>query len=276
MGSERGTAAVTRRIRSALLAAPAALLLAGCAGKGDLRQMEQTLLAEIQEVQARQDSLRRELASLRQQLAQGLEEREGEAYAGRGELLRRLERLEQEIGRIGALTGQNQQLLTRLEEASRSRPPASTRDAGGAATGDTTEGSEAGTAPSDGDPQALYQTALEQFRRGSYTTARSGLEQFLSRHPEHPLAPDARFYVAETYAESGEQRQALDAYGRVVELYPDSPRAASALYKSGLLELERGNPGDARVFLRRVVDGYPDSDEAVLARDQLDRLQGGG
>lgn len=275
-----------RRFRATLLAIPAAVVLAGCAGKGDLREMEQTLVAEFREVEAGQDSLQRELEALRRQLVEGLESREGEAFAGRGELLNRLAEIQQELGRVAALAGQNQRLLARLEE--QGRAAGSRRDAAtGGAPEDTVdagpgpadaegadEGAGGGETTGDGDPRALYQAALQQFRRGSYGTARDGLDEFLARHPDHELAPDAQFYVAETWAEEGEPRRALDAYGRVVELFPDSPRAASALYKSGLVELERGNVGDARVFFRRVVDGYPDSDEATLARDRLDRVDG--
>ena len=268
-----------RRLRTVLIL-PMALLLAGCASKGDVREMEQTLIAEFREIEAGQDSLQRELEALRRQLAEGLESREGEALANRGALLNRLAELEQQVGRVAALAGQNQQMLTRLER--RSEETRSTAGAGRAAERDTVaeavEGDTAagGAVEVTGDPRELYQAALQQFRRGSFGTARDGLEEFLSRHPDHQLAPDAQFYVAETYAEEGEQRPALDAYGRVVELFPDSRRAASALYKSGLIEVERGNVGDARVFFRRVVNGYPDSDEAALARDQLDRLEGGG
>lgn len=261
-----------RTLRLAVLAAPAAILLAGCAGRGDLEEMEQTLIAEFREVNARQDSLARELERLRTTLMEGLESREGEVFAGRGELLRRLEALEEQIGRVAALSGQNQRLLTRIAEGSERRGPDTTAGAaGGGEDADTAGGMVAGD-----DPRALYQAALEQYRRGSYGTARTGLEQFLSRYPDHELAPDAQYYVAESYAEAGEPREALDAYGRVVELFPDSRRAASALYKSGLVELERGNVGDARVFFQRVVNGYPDSDEAALARSQLDQLEGGG
>lgn len=278
-----------RRFRATLLALPAALVLGGCAGKGDLREMEQTLVAEFREIEAGQDSLRRELDALRRQLLEGLESREGQAFAGRGELLNRLAEIQRELGRVAALAGQNQRLLARLEEQGRTArrapgevtggAPDDTAAAGTGATGagGAVEG-EAGGGQTTGDvdPRALYQAALQQFRRGSYGTARGGLQAFLSRHPDHELAPDAQFYVAETWAEEGEARRALDAYGRVVELFPDSPRAASALYKSGLAELERGNVGDARVFFRRVVNGYPDSDEATLARDQLDRIDGEG
>lgn len=271
-----------RTLRLAILAVPTALLVTGCAGRGDLEEMEQTLIAEFREVNARQDSLNAELDRLRTTLMEGLESREGAAFAGRGELLRRLESFEQQISRVGALAGQNQQLLTRISERSDSERGAPSATPGAIEAGPDTAAEGGGEAETGGDagdgedPSALYQASLQQYRRGSYETARTGLEQFLSRFPDHELAPDAQFYVAETHAEAGEPRAALDAYGRVVELFPDSRRAASALYKSGLLELERGNVGDARVFFNRVVSGYPDSDEAALARDQLDQLEGGG
>ena len=124
-----------------------------------------------------------------------------------------------------------------------------------------------------GEPQALYEAALRQFRRGSYETARAGLDQFLEQYPSHELAPDAQYFRAETFAESGEPDVALVEYARVLELYPNSRRAPTALYKSGLIELQRGNVDDARTFFQRVVQGYPDSDEVDLAEWELSRLQ---
>ena len=124
-----------------------------------------------------------------------------------------------------------------------------------------------------GEPQALYEAALRQFRRGSYETARAGLDQFLEQYPSHELAPDAQYFRAETFAESGEPDVALVEYARVLELYPNSRRAPTALYKSGLIELQRGNVDDARTVFQRVVQGYPDSDEVDLAERELSRLQ---
>ncbi len=118
----------------------------------------------------------------------------------------------------------------------------------------------------------VYEAALRQFRRGSYGTARAALDEFLTRYPNHELAPDAQYFRAETFAEEGDAETALDEYARVLELYPHSRRAPTALYKSGLLELRRGNADDARTFFNRVVQGYPDSDEFELAQRELDRL----
>lgn len=260
------------------------LLLGACSSRSDLQEMEQAMIAEFRELGVRQDSLQREIRRLRATLLDSLQAREGEAFANRGETSRRLERLEEQLGQVMALAGENQRLLSGLERRlTRTSPPATGGGEPDTATAPDTAGGppsgEEGGAPAEGgasEPRQLYEASLQQFRRGSFQTARSGLEEFLSQFPDHDLAPDARFYVAESYAEADEPQQALEAYSRVVELFPNSRRAASALYKSGLLELEQGNFEDARVFFSRVVNGYPDSDEAGLARDQLQELDGGG
>ena len=253
----------------------------GVPGHGSLAR-EEGAVPRLVEALARLRSLEREIRRLRATLLDSLEAREGEAFANRGELSRRLERLEEQLGRVMALAGENQRLLSGMERRLAQAPPSGAGEAPDTATardepsGEGGEEQEEAAGDAASEPRQLYEASLQQFRRGSYQTARSGLEEFLSSFPDHDLAPDARFYVAESYAEADEVEQALEAYSRVVELFPNSRRAASALYKSGRLELERGNVEDARVFFSRVVNGYPDSDEAGLARDQLRELDGGG
>lgn len=257
--------------------AAAVLVLGACASSGALEQTERTLVDELREVRAGQDSLRAELERTRRLVLDSLEARQGRQLTGQGELGRRLDRMEQELGRIAALVGATQRQISQLGEQVVAGGAA---DAGGgpAPAGADTAASTPDTAAAEGDaePGPLYEASLQQFRRGSYGTARSGLQEFLSRFPDHELAPDAQFYVAESWAQADEPAEALEAYGRVVELFPDSRRAASALYKSGRIELERGNTEDARIFFSRVVEGYPDSPEASLARDRLEGLGGGG
>lgn len=275
------------RRTSILGAACSILLLAGCASSGALEETEQVLVAEMHELQEGQDSLRAEMVRVRRALVDSLQARRGRALTGQGELSRRLDRLQDELGRIAALVGATQRQITRLSEqmaaAGSSGGGVSGRAGGnggdggpGGAAGDTAAAPDTAATGDEADPRELYEASLQQFRRGAYGTARSGLQEFLSRFPNHDLAPDAQYYVAESFAESGEPERALEAYGRVVELFPDSRRAASALYKSGRIELERGNTEDARIFFSRVVQGYPDSPEASLARDRLQSLEGGG
>lgn len=251
------------------------VVLGGCSTRSDLERVEETMIAEFRELNERQDSLAREVRDLRRAVLDSLSAREGEALGVRGELGRRLDQLRDQLGRVAELTGQNQRTMARLRrEIAASRTGGDT--AGGPArpsdsTGVEEEGDGNGGA-AGGSATQLYEAALEQFRRGAHGTARSGLREFLSEHPEHELAPDAQYYVAETYAREDQPREALEAYSRVVELHPGSRRAATALYKSGVLEADRGNLEDARVYFSRVVEGYPESDEADLARE---RLEGG-
>ena len=125
--------------------------------------------------------------------------------------------------------------------------------------------------PAGADPEQMYEVSLQQFRRGSLSTARLGFREFLRVFPTHDLAPDALFYVGETFA-SENPDSAAAVYEQVVRSHPNSPRAPAALYKLGLSAEQRRDVNAARTYYARVVAGYPRSAEANLARDKLQRL----
>lgn len=262
---------MTRRLGLALLAAA---VTAGCATKSDVTELERSMTAEIQSVQARQDSLSQELRRLRTVLLDSLSSGMEKMLAQRGETHRRLEELETRLGRLTALAGQNQRVLSEIRSGLRTGATSSSARAGSDTSAGEEEAAPDTASGSTDEARELYRASLQQFRRGSHQTARTGLREFLSRFPRHELAPDAQYYLAETFAEADSLTRALEEYARVLELYPGSSRAPAALYKSGQIELERGNVEEARSFFSRVVRGYPNSDEADLAEQQLDRLQG--
>ena len=90
--------------------------------------------------------------------------------------------------------------------------------------------------------------------------------------PTHERAPDALFYVGESF-EQASPDSAAAVYDQVVKTYPNSARAASALYKLGLLAEQRGDRASARTYYSRVIAGYPRSPEADLARQNQQRLR---
>jgi tol-pal system protein YbgF len=117
----------------------------------------------------------------------------------------------------------------------------------------------------------MYAASLQQLRRGSPGTARMGFRELLRQYPTHARAPDATYFVGETFAAEAPDSAAF-YYARVVESFPQSPRASSALYKLGLLAERRKDVDAARGYFQRVVRDYPRSDEAALARDRLKTL----
>ena len=235
--------------------------------KSDVAELESTLQAQMEMDRAQRDSLMTEIRQLRSVLLDSLSVQQRRDISGTVDLSRQIEDLGIAVRQLTALTGETQRQLALMQDSGSGLVGA----AGAALTG-----GDRGESPIEGEsagqPQALYEASLRQFRRGSFETARAGLDQFLEQYPNHELAPDAQYFRAETFAEADELEEALVEYARVLELYPNSRRAPTALYKSGLIELRRGNVDDARTFFQRVVQGYPDSDEVDLAERELSRL----
>ncbi len=241
--------------------------------KSDVADLESALQAQMEVERAQRDSLMTEIRQLRSVLLDSLNVQQRRDISGTVDLQRQIADLAVAVTQLTALTGETQrQLALQRESGGGELAGAAAAGAAGAALigGD---GDDTPVVADGGEPQDLYEAALRQFRRGSYETARTGLDQFLEQYPGHELAPDAQYFRAETFAESDALDEALAEYARVLELYPNSRRAPTALYKSGLIELRRGNIDDARTFFQRVVQGYPDSDEVDLAQRELSRLQ---
>jgi tol-pal system protein YbgF len=167
-----------------------------------------------------------------------------------------------QILQIQELSGQSQRRLQELRSSLEDR----SQSAAAPVAGDS---ARAAAAPGPGQ---LFQSSLDQLRRGSVTVARSGFEELLKSYPSSEDAPEAMVYIAETYAAERNQAAADSVYGLVVQRYPKSPKAATALYKRALVLKSAGQNAAARASLERIVREYPRSDEASLAREQLRTL----
>ncbi len=242
----------------------AAIVLSGCALKGDVRRVEEQVLALKAET-ARADSARAvELARVIELLS-GVQDTLGaqqlRLVSFQADVRADITEVQRQLVQVQELTGQSQQRLSemraQLEQRSRLPQPAP-------GPADTM----APVVEEGPGPEQLYDISLQQFRRGSLVTARAGFQRFLADFPRHDRVPDALFFLGETWAAT-EADSAVAVYERVVRDHPNSPRAPSALYRLGLMAEQRGDSAAARVYYNRVVSGYPRSEEAALARDKL-------
>ena len=251
-------------------------LLAGCALRGDVRKVElqvEALRSELSHADSarrvERDSLARVLAAVQATLSA----EQNALVQIRGDIRSDLQAVQQQLGALQELTGQSQQRLSELRSRLANPAPApapvavDTTGAAGAAPPPT-----AAPAPAAGPgPDQMYDLTLQQYRRGSFTTARLGFREFLRLYGDDEHAPDALYYVGESFAAENPDSAAA-VYQDVVKRFPNSPRAPSALYKLGLLAEQRGDKAAARTYYARVLAGYPRSDEANLARDKLQTL----
>ena len=245
-----------------------ALALAGCfASKGDvallqsqLNTMSQTAgsNAEVQRVQ-----LDRAVAQVLAQIARNndsvrviaarLAKMQGDVQNDHYEMGRQILQLQE-------LSGQGQRRIQELRASLEERNAQS----GGVASGaDTTRGAGAP------GPAQLFQSSLDQLRRGATGVARNGFVDLLRSYPTTEDAPEAMVYIAETYAAERNQVAADSVYGLVIQRYPKSPKAATAMYKHALSLKAAGQTAAARAAFDRIVKTYPRSDEAALAKEQL-------
>jgi tol-pal system protein YbgF len=253
-------------------AAPlAALVVSGClASKSDVFLL-QSQLTSMQSAAARADSAQR--GQVDAVLAQVMQSNDSvRAVSSRlAKLQSSVATDHYEMGRqilqIQELSGQSQRRLQELRASLEARSQEAAATAVPAGTPDSLR-----PVPPGPGPAQLFQTSLDQLRRGSATVARTGFEELLNTYPTSEDAPEAMIYIAETYAAERNQVAADSVYGLVVDRYPTSPKAATALYKRALSLKAAGRTAAARTSFERVVKDYPRSDEAALAREQLKTL----
>lgn len=241
-------------------------LVAGCALRGDVRKVElqvQALRADVATSDAARAAERDSVLAVLRLVQQALAAQQAYLVQLRGDVRTELLAVQQQLVAVQELTGQSQQRLTEL----RSRLEARAQQPADAGVPVGPSGNPAGPGPDQ-----MYDVSLQQYRRGSVTTARLGFREFLRVFPAHERAPDAFFYIGESFEQSAPDSAAA-VYDQLVRAYPNSPRAPSALYKLGLLAEQRGDRPAARTFYSRVIAGYPRSPEADLARQNQQRLR---
>ena len=245
-------------------------LVAGCALKGDVRKVElqvQALRGDAAHSASVRAAERDSILAAVRAVQQALTVQQAYLVQLRGDLRTELLSVQQQLVSVQELTGQSQQRLTELRTRieSRAQQPDPAIPSGGVPVGPS--GNPAGPGPDQ-----MYDLALQQYRRGSVSTARLGFREFLRVFPTHEHAADALFYVGESFEKEAPD-SAAPVYDQVVKAFPNSPRAPSALYKLGLLAEQRGDKVAARRYYGRVIASYARSPEADLARQNQQRLR---
>lgn len=240
----------------------AALVVGGCATKGDLRDVQ----TEIRALSARQDSIMVELRRQEATTRDTLRQTSNQLFEIRGDVARRLDNLEAAIDRLTELVGQTQRSLTSVRDQIESQP----RRAGGAG--------DFGGAPGGGSPADAvesYNAAVQSYNMGSFSAAQFGFEDFIAQFPGDELVPDAYFFLGEARVQLQDPEGAIEAYRQVIQMHPDSPRVPAARVGLGLTLLEQGEPEEARIQFETVIATWPDDEAAARAQEALDGMGGG-
>jgi tol-pal system protein YbgF len=96
---------------------------------------------------------------------------------------------------------------------------------------------------------------------------------FIQQYPNHALAPNAWYWLGESYYATTNYPVALESFQQLLSQFPQSDKAPDALLKVGYSQLELKQTAAAKATLAQVASKYPGTKAASLAQERLQRLQ---
>jgi tol-pal system protein YbgF len=118
-------------------------------------------------------------------------------------------------------------------------------------------------------PETMYAEAMASFQAAEHGQAILQWVDLMKRFPEHPLASNAQYWIAEAYYRQGDVQQALLEFRKVIDGFPKSPQVPEALLKVGLCHRALKDATRARAAWERLAAEYPATSAAAQARALL-------
>src|SRR5207249_9298906 len=208
------------------------------------RQAEQT--AKLKQVQDALDALNRAARKSGADLAVDLEKAQNDVTALRGQIevlqhrLDALEKTTQEQQK--ALEAANQFVVKRQKELDKAEHPT--------------------------DRMAIYTLARQKLEAGQIARARELLQDFLTRFPKDELAPNAQYWLGETWYAEKKWNDAIVEFQKVLKEYKGSDKVPDALLKIGMSFQAQCDCQNALLFFDEVVQAHKSSPAAKAAHDR--------
>lgn len=165
-----------------------------------------------------------------------------------------------------------QQLESRLKETEAQRrkyppPPARAEDSRPAQVAHTKTKAPAAAASAAGDK--LYAEGLHLYQAKKYAAARGKFAQYLKSHSQGPKAPEARYYLGDSFYLEGKYYEAAVELNKMAKQYPQHLMAPAAMLRQALAYKGENQPQNYRLTLRKLIQSYPKTPEAQEAQKQL-------
>lgn len=136
------------------------------------------------------------------------------------------------------------------------------------------DGRSGSRAESQAPAATAYARALGLYESGRYAQSRDAFTAFSRSFPRSPLAPNALYWIGETWYAQQRFEQARHAFAQVSTRYPRHAKSADALLKQAYSAFKSGNPALARRLLGRLDACYPGSHASLLGREARRKMRG--
>jgi tol-pal system protein YbgF len=116
-----------------------------------------------------------------------------------------------------------------------------------------------------GEAEVLYKQGFDAFQKGAYRDAVPLFMQFVQQNPTAPLAPNAYYWMGESYMDLKVYEKAIVQFQEVIDRFPKSDKAAKAMLRQAEGFAAIGDKKSSTTVLKRVIELFPKTDEARLA-----------
>ena len=132
---------------------------------------------------------------------------------------------------------------------------------------------DAGLLAGNADERGAYDTAFDALKAGDYVASAELFQSFLQAYPEGVYAPNARYWLGESYYVTQNYAMARDQFQALVDRYPTHDKAPGALLKIGLAQYGLRDLDGAEATLEQVAERFPGTDAARTAEDRLHAIR---
>jgi len=122
-------------------------------------------------------------------------------------------------------------------------------------------------------PREVYAEARALVFEGDYENAEIALRRFLDTHPDHELADNARYWLAETFYVRGDVEQAASLYAEGYEKDPKGIKAPDNLLKLGVSLRRLGRKRDACTTFEQLKHQFPNASRTIKERASRETLR---
>lgn len=125
----------------------------------------------------------------------------------------------------------------------------------------------------EGSPQDQYTYAFGLLRQARYGEAAGALEEFIQRHPDDPLAANARYWWGETFYVRAEFVRAAEIFLEGYQAAPDGPKAPDTLLKLGMALGNLGKQREACAAFAKLDQEFPDASGNIKSTMDRERAR---
>ena len=171
-------------------------------------------------------------------------------------------------GRIGKLENSVQEQKAQAAAPPAPRPEKKTEPAASSPESKTAAASPPKAKKDEirGGMEELYPQARASYLEEKYDPAIKVFSYLLERYPDHPLSPNARYWLGECFYGQKKYDLAIPEFERVVSEFPESAKAPEAQLKIAYSHSRLGDGKKAMAALKTLLTDYPQSSAADMVR----------